>query len=376
MTDLSRLKVSLTKHNAHKIARLLREYQVSELFNRLDEIHADRAQARKNLSALVNDVLPPVWASVQALGAEAIDALVLVAIIFSHAKLIRNLMKAGDRIGLSGIVRRGQDLDDKEYTNLARVFDQLGFLVAGEYETFTFDFTPLFRVPGLGSLVGELLELKLATAGWNRSNSLHEELDALDLSSVFGISSSELSDWISVGALPSEAKPILSQKDEAFFSDQKENFSTSEFLFRPGHTERDIDAVDKAASSRSKANRLHNELQNGLYRHLRIALGASCVGTEQPTGSGTFIDLVTCFNQKTSFYEIKTGASVRSNIRQALPQLLEYAFWPEDNRADELIIVSHLPETDQGRKYIAHLVSKFGLPISYRQFDISSGLLK
>ncbi len=110
MTDLGRLKVSLTKHNAHKVARLLKEYPASEVFDRLNEVHAEPAQARKNLSTLQGDVLPPVWADVQALGDDAIDALVLIAIIFSHRELIDAMSGASKRAGLAGRIERNRQL--------------------------------------------------------------------------------------------------------------------------------------------------------------------------------------------------------------------------------------------------------------------------
>ena len=55
MTELSKLKVSLTKHGAHKVAALLREYPIDEVLahvsdNALD-IKIEFAQARRNLSA-------------------------------------------------------------------------------------------------------------------------------------------------------------------------------------------------------------------------------------------------------------------------------------------------------------------------------------
>ena len=92
--------------------------------------------------------------------------------------------------------------------------------------------------------------------------------------------------------------------------------------------------------------------------------------------SGTTIDgLATRYDDEVTFYEIKTGSSVRSSIRQALPQLLEYAFWPEEQRADKLIIVSQLPITADAKRYLRFLRKQFKLPISYKQFDLKTGAL-
>jgi hypothetical protein len=109
---------------------------------------------------------------------------------------------------------------------------------------------------------------------------------------------------------------------------------------------------------------------------LKAKFGSGAVGTEQDTGSGTAVDVVTLHRGKTTFYEIKTAPSVRASIRQALPQLLEYAFWPEERRADELVVVSHLAPTDSAKRFVAFLRSEFNLPLSYKQFDLNKNLLK
>ncbi|HMQ95549.1 MAG TPA: hypothetical protein PKA33_07290 [Amaricoccus sp.] len=165
-------------------------------------------------------------------------------------------------------------------------------------------------------------------------------------------------------------------KDLQFFHDCAEGAATSKFQFKPGHTERAVDPIERSASPESIADRLHNEIQNKLYKYLKAKLGAKSVGTEQSTGSGTLIDLVTRDSGKTIFYEIKTNAAVRTNIRQALPQLLEYAFWPSEERADELIIVSHLPLTEVAGRYLRILQERFAVPISYKQFDLRENALR
>ena len=375
MTDLSRLKVSLTKHNAHKVARLLHDYEASDVFARLEEVHAEAAQARKNLSTLPGDVLPAVWEKVRALGPDAIDTLVLIAVIFSHRDLIRAISSASDRHGFSGRVDRDVQLTGKAYTNFVRIVDQLGYASKIEHRGVTFDFKRMFEIPGLGPLVGELLELKLAVAKWDRSNGLLREVTRLGFQEVFGVSAKELRGWLASGAQPSTAAPTLSAKDQDFFQNEAEGSGDKEFKFKPGHIERDVEPVQRSASARSTANRLHNAIQNQLYRHLKGKLGAASVGTEVDTGSGTAIDLVTQHKGKTTFYEIKTGTSVRASVRQALPQLLEYAFWPEHVRADELVIVSHLPPTAESDRYLRFLRRKFGLPISYQQFKLRRTVL-
>jgi hypothetical protein len=376
MTDLNRLKVSLTKHNAHKVARLLKDYPASEVFDRLDDVRAEAAQARKNLSTLQGDVLPPVWSKVQTLGDDAVDALVFVAIIFSHRELINAMSSASQRSGLTGRIERNRQLSGKEYTNFVRIIDQLGYATKLEFDGVSFNLRGMFQIPGLGPLVGELLELKLAEAEWDRANDFPAEATRLGFQNVFGISNTDFAEWITFGARPAPAEPGLTAKDQEFFDDANEGRRQGKFTFRPGHIDRDVDPLQRSGSRKSQATRLHNDIQNKLYGILKNQLGSRSVGTEQETGSGTSVDVVTKYNGHTTFYEIKTATSVRASIRQALPQLLEYAFWPEDRRADELIVVSHLPVTKPAEKYIAHLRKQFGLPLIYKQFDLKTNSLK
>ncbi|WP_338244801.1 hypothetical protein [Aurantiacibacter hainanensis] len=376
MTDINRLTVSLTKHNAHKVAQLLKQYDVDEVFDRLDEVHAEPAQARKNLSVQAGDILPPVWEKAKRLGDDAIDALVLVAIIFSHHELIAAMQNASLRKGFSGRIERGVQLDGKAYTNFVQIIDSLGYATRREFSGVSFNLKPMFELPGFAPLVSELLELKLLAARWDQSNSVSAEAKRLGFHEVFGVSASEFTAWVRSQSQPTKAGSAMLPKDEEFFEGDANEADTQPFKFQAGHTDRDVDSVSRSASKKSKARQLHNDIQNNLFAYLVKKLGARNVGTEVPTGAGTSVDLVTKIGDKITFYEIKTASTVRVCIRQALPQLLEYAYWPHDCRADELIIVSHLPASKGGDRYLNQIRSKFGIPIVYKQFDRQANCLK
>jgi len=55
------------------------------------------------------------------------------------------------------------------------------------------------------------------------------------------------------------------------------------------------------------------------------------------------------------YYEIKTGLSAQSCIREALGQLLEYSYWPGGQSADQLVIVGEPPLDDNARAYLETL---------------------
>lgn len=375
MTEVSRLKVSLTKHNAHKISSLLKKYKATEVLYKLDEVHAEKVQARKNLSVQSGNKVPDVWTKAKKLGDNAIDALVLVGIVFSHHQLINAMINASDRSGFSGRIKRDKQLAGKAYTNFVQIIDQLGYATKRDYGGVSFSFRSMFEIPGLGPLVGELLGYKLVAAGWAGTGAVGDEATAQKFHKVFGISSRELKDWVTSDVQPAAARSQFLAKDDEFFQAENEGNPTKAFKFRPGHEERPVEPIDRRTPARTKANQLHNDIQNRLYAHLKVKLGAKNVGTEMDTGSGTAIDVATNEQGKVTFYEIKTGPSVRASIRQAIPQLLEYAYWPSEQRAAELVVVSHLPITRTAKRYLDFLRHQFKLPLSYRQFDLTRNTL-
>lgn len=91
---------------------------------------------------------------------------------------------------------------------------------------------------------------------------------------------------------------------------------------------------------------------------------------------GGEIDLVVRQGEKFWFYEIKTSISARACIREALPQLLEYSFWPKAQVAERLIIVGEPEPDDETRSYLGALTKMFSLPIEYQRFDLAKGKVR
>jgi hypothetical protein len=116
-------------------------------------------------------------------------------------------------------------------------------------------------------------------------------------------------------------------------------------------------------------------MQAALYDFLCTLHGSDSVGTECDTGAGTRIDVVVRKGGTYDFYEIKTGNSARSCIRQALAQLLEYSFWPGGQEAERLIIVGEPSPDQESRSFLAELRRRFSLPIEYRRIHLPSGKL-
>jgi hypothetical protein len=82
------------------------------------------------------------------------------------------------------------------------------------------------------------------------------------------------------------------------------------------------------------------------------------------------IDLVTKHGEDLWFWEIKTAGSVRQCLREAIGQLLEYAFWPGATQPAKLIVVGEPAPTAESAAYIAALNAHFPVQLEYRQFEV------
>jgi hypothetical protein len=374
MIDLGKLRVSLTKHGAHKVADLLLRFDAQDVLSNLSDsipgVKIDSVQARKNLSASSTGAVPSVWNQARAAGHESINALVLIAIIFSHGQLIQ-AMRAARTASMRGTVVRGQVIDEKAFTNFAHTIEQLGYSVSHSADQVSYNLARLFEIPELHRLAADVLSRKLLTAGWDRSNTLVQEMVANGLHEVFGVTAEQFSNWLQTGDVDAVGDTL---GDEGFFLGAGEDSGAGgAFIFTPGHNPRQVGEVEVAPPTAGRrALLLHNELQTRLYSRMSAQHGAASVGTEVPTGYGTSIDLVVKTAEFCWFYEIKVAKSIKACIRQAIPQLLEYAYWREDGVVvDRLYIASKFAMTPQAEAYLALLRDRFHLPLFYERIDVN-----
>jgi hypothetical protein len=112
----------------------------------------------------------------------------------------------------------------------------------------------------------------------------------------------------------------------------------------------------------------HRRLQYQLVDELRREYpGAAiyCEGIVEP--EGWFVDVVRQESNRTIIYEIKTDPRLHLCIRNAVGQLLQYAYWGQRQLADELVIVSRHTLDNDARNFLLSLQGQFNIPISYRQ---------
>jgi hypothetical protein len=146
------------------------------------------------------------------------------------------------------------------------------------------------------------------------------------------------------------------------------------FVWSPGNKARVTGTTFERLAQTIEKSLRHNQIQPALFEHLKSIYGDSVSG-EQPTADGTYIDAAVRQDGKYTYYEIKTGLSAQSCIREALGQLLEYSYWPGAQLATRLVIVGEPPLDKYARAYLETLRKHFSLPVEYQRFDMNSSRL-
>ncbi|WED29901.1 hypothetical protein L3V77_21070 [Vibrio sp. DW001] len=142
------------------------------------------------------------------------------------------------------------------------------------------------------------------------------------------------------------------------------------FQFIAGHREGKSKTKRAYSDYTKEVSLLHNQLQTALYEELSQLYGYASVATELGCGSGNRIDLVVKKEKSYSLYEIKTSNSAKSCIREALGQLMEYAFYNDNIDIDKLVIVSPHELKSADTEYLERIKSKFSLPMEYMSYSL------
>lgn len=107
---------------------------------------------------------------------------------------------------------------------------------------------------------------------------------------------------------------------------------------------------------------VQNQLQNELFALLAASHGKKAVTMEEG-----FVDIKVAHPGGVTLIELKSDGRPRHAIRQALGQLLEYAFVCEEagESIAELVVAGPGDLKPRDRKYIEHLRKRRGLPLRY-----------
>lgn len=147
-----------------------------------------------------------------------------------------------------------------------------------------------------------------------------------------------------------------------------ENTINKEFLFKSGHNKGKTDAIITYTENKKKLELVHNNIKDIIYQQLFKKYGNN-VGTENDTGFGSKIDIVRKSNKGLIFYELKTGHNLKLCIREALAQLLEYAYFPGRKNADKIIIIAQHKIDRECKSYLNHIRDVFKIPVWYQYYN-------
>lgn len=144
------------------------------------------------------------------------------------------------------------------------------------------------------------------------------------------------------------------------------------FIWTPGNKARATQSTYQRTEKTVDRSLRHNTLQPALFDYLKGIHGKENTSGEQRTADGTLIDVAVRVNTGYVYYELKTYSSAQACIREAIGQLLEYAYWPGSENVIRLIVVGEAPLDKDARAYLERLQADFSLPVEYRQFDKKS----
>ena len=148
---------------------------------------------------------------------------------------------------------------------------------------------------------------------------------------------------------------------------------TGEFDFKSGSDSFENPANSSTRSYASKEVESvlkHNEIEKTFLECLQQKFGKSKVKRECVAFGQNRIDITRKTSDGYIFYEIKTYNHLKTSLRNAIGQMFEYAFYPDQRRAKKTILVSDIKPDERTIKYINHLKSMFNLPLGYIHFDM------
>ena len=307
-------------------------------------------------------VVPQFWNDVKKFGEQDIFDIVFIANVFSHHKLVDTMIDAIDN---GCVIERSRVIDGKEFTNFAHTIEKFGYFIEHTSDYISFDISRIFYKYYLNDFIKEIFRLKLLDAGWEQKNNLLDEAINNNFHKVFGLDSNDFKTWLE-GSIELKDEKIANVK-------AKRNFQSG-FKFSEGHNSKFEGEVEVKQIDRGKVTLIHNLIQNKVFEILTDKFPSDRIGTENASNTGS-IDLVRESGDKYYFYEIKTTNNTRINIRQALSQLLEYAYWNDIENIERLIIIAPSEFTPESEKYLKLLRERFGLPIFYQYYDIENNKL-
>ena len=119
----------------------------------------------------------------------------------------------------------------------------------------------------------------------------------------------------------------------------------------------------------------HDVLATAFLKFLKEHYGNENAKRECKAYGSSRIDIVRKTAQGDIFYEVKTYNHLKTSIRDAIGQLLEYCFFPDVRYATKLVLVSDIEPDEQERAYISQLQGILDIPFGYVHFDTGTNTI-
>lgn len=140
--------------------------------------------------------------------------------------------------------------------------------------------------------------------------------------------------------------------------------------FRKGHTPRPATGDGERSAQTLVISYRHNLMLDRLVAVLRERYGEDAVGTEHPTGTGGRADAVVQRSDgRLDLYEIKVAVRAADAVREAMGQLLEYAYRRGGLEPSTLYVVAEPALDAITAEFLSRLNMEFGLKLQYFQLE-------
>jgi protein involved in ribonucleotide reduction len=113
------------------------------------------------------------------------------------------------------------------------------------------------------------------------------------------------------------------------------------------------------------ADQKHSRIQNALYRSLIETHGTENVAMEE-----NYIDVLVTTSEGVDLYEVKSASYASECVREAIGQLLTYAFRITDRKVKNIIVVGQYPLTQEELRFMKYIQSIISIPILYQYCPI------
>jgi hypothetical protein len=154
----------------------------------------------------------------------------------------------------------------------------------------------------------------------------------------------------------------------------KDSFDSDSFSPPSDEEDPNVERKYKTTLQRSKTE-VEKDLEHGrmkdiLTEQLSSKSGVESVQREYSLEDDRRIDLVVERENGRWFYEIKPYDTPRECLREAMGQLLEYAYWSGSEVPECLVVVGKSELEEEGKAYLSTLKEQFSLPLEYQSVQV------